>query len=67
MLKDNWFRKYPIATYLVLANGITWLGWIPTLIIASKQGYLLPTIDGFATFVQSGFSDINHIIVVAVL
>jgi len=63
IVADNWFHKHPIATYLILANGITWLCWIPTLIIASKQGYLLPTIDGFTAFVQSGFSDANHLIV----
>ncbi len=28
MVGDNWFRKHPIATYLILANGITWLCWI---------------------------------------
>ncbi len=66
LVKDNWFNKHPIATYLILANGITWLGWIPALFIASKQGYLLPTMDGFAAFVRSGFSDINHVIVVVV-
>jgi hypothetical protein len=63
MVRDNWFHKHPIAAYLILANGITWLCWIPTLVIASKQDYLLPTIDGFAAFVQSGFSDANHLIV----
>ncbi len=66
LVEDNWFRKHPIATYLILANVITWLCWIPTLLIASKQSYLLPTMDGFAAFVQSGFSDINHAIVVVV-
>ncbi len=59
----NWFRKHPITTYIIIAYGITWLGWIPTLIISSKQGYLLPTIDGFSTFVQAGISDTNHLIV----
>ena len=60
----SWFGRHPIATYLILAYGITWLGWIPTLIISTGQGYLLPTMDGFATFIQSGFSDTNHIFIV---
>ena len=60
----SWFSKHPIAAYLILAYGITWLCWIPTLIISTRQGYLLPTIDGFATFIQSGFSDTNHIFIV---
>ena len=49
-----------------MVNGITWLCWIPALSLASKQNYLLPTIDGFAAFVRSGFPDINHVIVVVV-
>ena len=69
MLKKQntfWFGRHPIATYLILAYGITWLGWIPALIVSIGQGYLLPTIDGFATFIQSGFSDTNHILIVVV-
>ncbi len=63
MVGGNWFRKHPITTYIIIAYGITWLGWIPTLIISSKQGYLLPTIDGFSALVQAGISDTNHLIV----
>ena len=56
-------RKNPIVTYLFIAYGITWLGWIPSLVFSSKQDYLLPTIDGFVNFIQAGFSDINHIFI----
>ncbi len=60
----SWFGKHPIATYLILAYGITWLGWVPALVMSTRQGYLLPTLDGFAAFIQSGFSDTNHILIV---
>ena len=62
----TWFGKHPILTYLILAYGITWLCWIPSLIVSTGQGYLLPTIDGFAKFIESGFPDTNHIIIAVV-
>ncbi|MFC1956362.1 CPBP family intramembrane glutamic endopeptidase [Chloroflexota bacterium] len=60
----NLVKKHPITTYLVIAYGITWLGWIPALIISSKHNYLLPTLEGFAEFVQAGISDTNQLLVV---
>ncbi|MEE9182681.1 MAG: CPBP family glutamic-type intramembrane protease, partial [candidate division NC10 bacterium] len=36
-------RGRPLVAYFVLAFGITWLFWIPTLIIAWNQGWTLPT------------------------
>ena len=59
----KWYRKHSILTYLIIAYGITWLCWIPSIILSSKQGYLLPTIDGFVNFIQAGFSDTNHIFI----
>lgn len=56
-------QKNPIVTYIIIAYGITWLGWIPSIVLSSKQGYLLPTIDGFVNFIQAGFSDTNHIFI----
>jgi len=61
--KNSWFGKHPITTYLILAYGITWLCWIPSLIISTANGYLLPTTDNFTTFIQSGFSNTNHILI----
>lgn len=60
----NLIKKHPIFFYLIISYGITWLGWIPSLIISSKQGYLLPTLDGFANLIQAGFTDTTHIIMV---
>ncbi len=60
----KWFRGHSVLTYLIVAYGITWLGWIPSLIFSSKQGYLLPTLDGFVNFIQAGFTDTTHIFIV---
>ncbi len=55
-----------MAAYLVLAYGITWLCWIPALAVATRHGYLLPTIDRFADFVRAGFADATHALLAAV-
>lgn len=57
------FRRHPIAIYLVLAYGITWILWVPSMIIATRQGYLLPTIDNIPLLVQNGFADARHLVV----
>jgi len=59
----NWLKKHPMIVFLVLSNSITWLCWIPTLLIANQRGYLLPTIANFAKLAQSGFSDPQHIVI----
>jgi hypothetical protein len=41
---NRWLRQHPITAHLVLSNVFTWLGWLPTLIISSQQGYPLPVI-----------------------
>jgi len=38
-----------------VANVFTWLGWLPTLIISSQQGYPLPVIANFREWLQTGF------------
>jgi membrane protease YdiL (CAAX protease family) len=43
--------------YFLLANIITWLGWIPALLITTHKGYPLPTIDYLTT--HSGFQFVN--------
>ncbi len=48
--------------YIVLACGITWLCWITALVASNKMGYLLPVQDVYTKFVQSGFTDIFHIL-----
>lgn len=53
-------HKYSLAIYLLLAMGITWLGWIPGLIIGAKQGYIMPNFNTYADLFKSGFVDARH-------
>ena len=48
------------VTYLILAFGITWLCWIPSLIIAKQQGYVLPTLANVSLFLDAGFTNAEH-------
>jgi hypothetical protein len=52
-----------VTVYLTLSYSITWLCWIPTLLIANQRGYLLPTIANFGKLAQSGFSDPQHVVI----
>lgn len=58
----NWLKKHPIALYLILANGLTWLGWIPGLIFSRSRGYLMPTTSNFRALSQTGFADSTHLL-----
>ena len=53
-------HKYSLIVYLLLANGITWLGWIPGLIIGAKQGYIMPNFDTYTTLWETGFTNSQH-------
>ena len=53
-------RKRAFVIYLILALGITWVAWIPSLIIADQQGYLLPTINNLPQLLESGGIQNSH-------
>lgn len=55
-------RPASLAVYVFLAFGITWLGWIPALVIADSQGYMLPTIANFNQILQAGFANRQHVL-----
>ncbi len=59
----NGLHKHPIAVYLILANGITWLCWIPGIVLAYRQGYILPNFNTYATLFQAGFANKQHILI----
>ena len=59
-------KRTSIALYLILANGISWLCWIPALLIADGQGYLLPTIANLPELIRSRFSTRQHVLLSAV-
>lgn len=54
-------HKLSLPIYLLLANGITWLGWIPGLIIGARQGYVMPNFDTYAELFKSGFATPQHL------
>ena len=56
------YHKYSLTTYLLLASGITWLCWIPSMVISSQQGYILPNFDTYAALFKSGFTDTRHLL-----
>ena len=55
-------RSASLVVFLLLAFGITWLGWIPALVIADSQGYRLPTIANFNQVLQAGFTNSEHVL-----
>ena len=59
-------HKHSLAAYLLLANGITWLCWIPSIIVSTRQGYVLPNFDTYAALFQSGFANPQHILMAIV-
>ena len=55
-------HKFSLAIYLLLANGITWLCWIPGLLIGAQRGYTMPNFDTYATLFETGFVNIQHLV-----
>jgi len=53
----------PVGLYFLLAIGITWIFWIPTIIIAIANDYFLPGVFTPLNIANSGFKDGFHIIV----
>ena len=55
--------KKPVILYFILAIGITWLFWIPTILISLTNGYFLPSILSFNQLITEGFVDGFHPII----
>ena len=55
--------KEPIVVYFILAIGLTWIFWIPTLVISTTYGYFVPSVFSINSIFNEGFKDLNHIIV----
>ena len=49
-----------LLLYFILAVGITWLFWIPTIIISLINDYFLPSILTFNQLILEGFVDDLH-------
>ena len=55
--------KGPIGQYFILAITITWVFWIPTILIASVNDYFLPSVYSFRDISTLGFKDGFHIVI----
>ena len=54
--------RYPIATYLMIANGFTWLCWIPSLSVAARRGYTLPVLGSYRDLSANGLESAEHLV-----
>lgn len=54
-------HPYSLAIYLLLANGITWLGWIPGLVIGARHGHIMPNFTNYADLFATGFANRQHL------
>jgi membrane protease YdiL (CAAX protease family) len=62
--KDNLgLIKGPVGLYFLLAIALTWIFWIPTIIIAMENDYFLPGVFTFRDIINSGFRDSFHVVI----
>lgn len=54
-------HRFSLAIYLLLANGLTWLGWIPGLVIGLRKNYIMPNFDTYHILFDTGFANQEHI------
>jgi membrane protease YdiL (CAAX protease family) len=54
-------HKFSLPIYLLLANGITWLLWIPGLIAELQKNYIMPNFDTYHLLFETGFENSQHL------
>src|SRR5918997_4418409 len=54
-------EKHGLLLYLIVANLWTWVLWIPPVLIATREGYVLPSPDQYARLAAEGFSGSRHV------
>jgi len=54
-------QNFSIPIYLLLANGITWLCWLPGLIIGLRENYIMPNFDTYHLLFETGFANNQHL------
>lgn len=57
---EKGFFRRTIILYFILAIGITWTFWIPTLIISMMNSYFVPSIFSLNLIITQGFKDAIH-------
>jgi hypothetical protein len=58
--------KNPSIIYFILAIGITWLLWIPTLIISTFNEYFVPSVFSIQLIFEEGFKNLTHLLVFSI-
>lgn len=66
MIANTDKHRSTILLYVILAYAITWAIWIPTLIIAAREGYALPVPPNYADLARDGYRDTRHATVAAI-
>ncbi len=54
-------NRKSLIVFISLAMGITWLGWIPGLLIANQNGWIMPTFSNYAEFFSAGIQSPQHL------
>jgi membrane protease YdiL (CAAX protease family) len=54
-------HKFSLLIYLFLANGITWLLWLPGLIIGLQKDYIMPNFDTYHLLFEAGIENSQHL------
>ncbi len=62
-MENNKTNTRPIWIYLLIANGFTWLLWLPTLILARGHNLPLPTITNFTLLARDGYASGFHLLI----
>jgi membrane protease YdiL (CAAX protease family) len=52
--------RSPLKVFFVLAFGITWLGWVPGLLLANQNGWMMPSFSNYAEFIDTGIQSPEH-------
>jgi membrane protease YdiL (CAAX protease family) len=58
--KSTSSTRKSITVFVLLAFGITWLGWVPGLLVANQQGWMMPSFSNYADFFEIGFQSSKH-------
>lgn len=53
-------RDRSLVMYLLLAFGITWICWLPGLILGLRNGYVMPNFDTYHLLFELGFANTEH-------
>ena len=58
---SNSSGRRALWTYLIVAYGVSWLCWMPSLVLSTREGYPLPTIDRLISQPGFAFADTRHV------